>query len=279
MTRRHVTVALNGDGGDESFTGYRRHYAMRMADRFHELPPTVRSLGRVVLRTASPAAYERSSLVAGLRRFADAADLPRPERYARWMGFFGEEEKNNLLTSDVLHELGKADSVELLRPLFGQAEDLDGAEAAARVDAMFYLPNDLLVKMDIATMANSLEGRSPLLDHELMELAARLPATFKLRGRILKAILKQAVAPWLPAEILSKRKWGFAVPIGSWFRGELREFVGDHLLGDSLARRGFFRHQGVRTLLEQHWDKRRDWSHHLWILLMFELWLREFIDR
>ncbi len=172
--------------------------------------------------------------------------------------------------------MGTLNSVDLLRPLFEQTRELDGADAAAFVDAMFYLPNDLLVKVDIATMANSLEGRSPLLDHELMELAATLPAGYKLRGRELKAILKQAVAPWLPPQVLSKPKWGFAVPIGSWFCGEMREYVADHLLGNSFANRGFFQPDKVQTLLEQHWEGRRDWSHHLWILLMFELWQREF---
>jgi asparagine synthase (glutamine-hydrolysing) len=279
MTRRHVTVALNGDGGDESFTGYRRHYAMRMADMLHRLPGPVRKLGGAALKLASPNATERTSLVAGLSRFADAANLPRAERYTRWTGFFGEDDKRSLLTPDALNRVGALNSVDLLRPLFEQAAKLDGAEAAAYVDAMFYLPNDLLVKVDIATMANSLEGRSPLLDHELMELAATLPADYKLHGRKLKSILKEAVAPWLPADVLSKRKWGFAVPIGSWFRGEMREFVADHLLGESFASRGFFRTEQVSTLLEQHWQGRRDWSHHLWILLMFELWLREFFDR
>ncbi len=276
MTRRHVTVALNGDGGDESFTGYRRHYAMRMADFFYRLPAPVRKTGSSLLALASPRAHERTGLAAGLRRFSEAANLPRPERYARWMGFFGEDDKRGLLSANVLERVGTLDSVDLLRPLFHQARELDGADAAAYVDAMFYLPNDLLVKVDIATMANGLEGRSPLLDHELMELAATLPADYKLRGRELKAILKQAVAPWLPPQVLSKPKWGFAVPIGSWFRGEMRQYVADHLLGNSFANRGFFRPDKVQALLEQHWEGQRDWSHHLWILLMFELWQREF---
>ncbi len=278
MTRRHVTVALNGDGGDESFTGYRRHYAMRMADFFYRFPAPLRKTGCSLLGLASPHARERTSLVAGLRRFAEAANLPRAERYTRWTGFFSEDDKHGLLTDNVLEKVGALNSVDLLRPLFEQARGYDGAEAASFVDAMFYLPNDLLVKVDIATMANSLEGRSPLLDHELMELAATLPADYKLKGRKLKAILKEAVAPWLPPQVLSKPKWGFAVPIGSWFRGEMRDFVADHLLGSSFANRGFFRPGKVQSMLEQHWEGRRDWSHHLWILLMFELWLREFFD-
>ncbi|MBW1696456.1 MAG: asparagine synthase (glutamine-hydrolyzing) [Deltaproteobacteria bacterium] len=278
MTRQHVTVALNGDGGDESFTGYRRHYANRMADIFHRLPSPARLAVCSALRLLSPRAYERSSLVAGLRRFAEAADRPRPERFTRWMGFFTEQEKRALLAPEALAQIGSASSPELLNPLFGQAGSLEGADAAAFVDAMFYLPNDLLVKMDIATMAVSLEGRSPFLDHELMEFASRLPAGFRLRGNRLKAILKEAVRPWLPQEILKKPKWGFAVPVGKWFRGELRQFLQDHLLDDTFARRGYFRSSEVEKLVKLHLEGRRDLGHHLWILLMFELWQRAFFD-
>jgi len=278
MTRQHVTVALNGDGGDENFTGYRRHYAMRTADFFHRLPQPLRRLGCAVLGAAVPNAAERTSLAAGLARFAEAADLPRPERFARWMGFFGEEEKRRLLNPDLLSRLEEPDSIQYLRELFAGCEALDGSDAASRVDALFYLPNDLLVKMDIATMANSLEARSPFLDHELMELAVRLPARYKLRGRRLKDILKQAVAPWLPPEILAKPKWGFAVPIGGWFRGELKELLCDHLLGDRFSSRGYFQPAEVRRLVEAHLEGRRDLGHHLWILLMFELWQRAFFD-
>jgi len=278
MTRQHVTVALNGDGGDESFTGYRRHYANRMADRFHRLPQPARWAMRSVLKMLVPQAYERTHLVAGLRRFADAADLPRPERFMHWMGFFTEEGKRALLNGKVLQEVSSLDSAELLAELFAEVEELDGADAALFVDMMFYLPNDLLVKMDIATMAVSLEGRSPFLDHELMEFAARLPAEYKLRQNRLKAILKEAVSPWLPAEILKKPKWGFAVPIGEWFRGELRDFLCDHLLGETARARGYFKHSEVERLVQLHLRRQRDLGHHLWILLMFELWQRTFLD-
>ena len=278
MTRQHVTVALNGDGGDESFTGYRRHYANRMADRFHAFPGMLRRPVHQALKAFSPRAYERTSLAAGLARFADAASLPRAERFARWMGFFTGEEKRALLSPEVLREVEGHDSPELLARLFAQAERLDGSDAAALVDALFYLPNDLLVKMDIATMANSLEGRSPFLDHELMEFAARLPADYKLRGNRLKAILKQSVAPWLPQETLRKPKWGFAVPIGHWFRGELRQFLQDHLLDRTAVNRGFFRHLEIERLIKTHLEGRRDLGHHLWILLMFELWQRAFFN-
>jgi asparagine synthase (glutamine-hydrolysing) len=278
MTRDHVTVALNGDGGDESFTGYRRHFANRVADRFYALPGPLRDSLRGALRAIAPQGADRGSLLSGLRRFAEAASLPRAARFTRWVGYFTEERKQALLSPEVLDQTAGLDSASLLASIFAEAEDLDGADAGVLVDTRFYLPNDLLVKVDIATMAVSLEGRSPFLDHRLMEFAARLPAHYKLRGNKLKALLKEAVRPWLPPVILDKPKWGFAVPIGTWFRGEMREFLCDHLLSGSAAVRGFFRPAEVERLVRLHVEGRRDLEHHLWILLMFELWQRTFFD-
>ncbi|MEA1997527.1 MAG: asparagine synthase (glutamine-hydrolyzing), partial [Gemmatimonadota bacterium] len=178
MTRRHVTVALNGDGGDESFTGYSRHLGNRLGDTFYSLPAVARRGITGSLKALSPRAYERTSVLARIRRFSETADMERPGRYMRWLGFFSEEDKKRLLAPEVLAEVGGADSTTLLEPLFAQGRELDGADAAVLADVNFYLPNDLLVKMDIATMAVSLEARSPFLDHELMEFAARLPAHF-----------------------------------------------------------------------------------------------------
>ena len=278
MTREFVTVALNGDGGDESFTGYRRHYANRVADRIYKLPSPLRSTLRGVLKTLTPSGADYGSLVSGLRRFSEAASLPRAERFTRWMGFFDEETKRSLLNPQILARIGESSSVHLIEALFARAEHLDGADAGVLVDTNFYLPADLLVKVDIATMAVSLEGRSPFLDQKLMEYAARLPADYKLHGRVLKSILKEAVAPWLPPQVLKKPKWGFAVPIGTWFRGEMKDFLRDYLLGPTAAARGYFNQAGVERLVQQHLSGERDLAHHLWILLMFELWQRTFFD-
>jgi len=278
MTRSHVTVALNGDGGDESFTGYRRHYANRLAERYQVLPAALRSTIKAGLRALCPPGADHAHPVARMYRFAEAASLDRPERFLRWVGFFTEEEKRSLLTDQALAETGEASSLSFMEELFAQGRDLDGADSGLLADASFYLPNDLLVKVDIATMAVSLEGRSPFLDHKLMEFAASLPSSYKLRGIRLKAILKQAVAGWLPRSVLKKPKWGFAVPIGEWFRGEMREFLCDHLLGESARGSSFFRRQEVERLVRLHLEGRRDLAHHLWILLMFELWQRAFFD-
>ena len=146
------------------------------------------------------------------------------------------------------------------------------------VDVQTYLPDDLLVKMDIATMASSLEARSPLLDHELMEFAASLPASCKLRGREKKVALRAALRGWVPDEILDAPKRGFRLPLADWFRGELRDYARDVLLDRRALGRGYFREDYVRSLVERHVAGSQDHSQGIWTLLMFELWHQEFVD-
>jgi asparagine synthase (glutamine-hydrolysing) len=142
-----------------------------------------------------------------------------------------------------------------------------------------YLPDDLLVKMDIATMAHSLEARSPFLDHEVMEFAAALPPHLKLRGRTAKALLKDLLAPLLPPELLHRPKMGFGVPLDHWFRGPLRDFLRDTLLSPRCLGRGYLHADAVRTLVEEHIAGRRNWHYLLWDLVVLELWFRTFIDQ
>ena len=146
------------------------------------------------------------------------------------------------------------------------------------LDVESYLPYDLLVKMDIATMANSLEARSPFLDHHVMGFCARLPASYKLRGMRLKHLLKRVGAGFLPPETLARRKMGFGVPVGSWMRGELRSWMEDLLLSPRAVKRGYFEADALRQLLWSHVDGSGDHSFKLWALLGLELWHREFVD-
>jgi asparagine synthase (glutamine-hydrolysing) len=143
---------------------------------------------------------------------------------------------------------------------------------------MTYLPNDLLVKVDIATMAVSLEARSPFLDHHVMEFAASLPERLKLRGLTTKYLLKRVLKRLLPSENLNRRKMGFGVPIGHWFRGGMKDFVREHLLSERFASRGLFDGRAVSRLVAEHTEGRRDHSAQLWTLLMLELWFERFID-
>jgi asparagine synthase (glutamine-hydrolysing) len=273
LTREHVTVALNGDGGDEAFAGYRWHLANREAERWQRLPAPLRTAIREITgRVADPA--DRRSWLARALRFSKGADRSRPDRYRAWVGVFSQD-----LERDLLRDAATGASATMIDRLFADVAALDPVDAMLAVDTAFYLPTDLLVKMDIMTMANSIEGRSPFLDHHLVEFAARLPSAMKLRGGTSKSVLKRAFRDVLPPSILRRGKSGFAVPIARWLREDLRDFVRDTLVTRRLAERGLFNAAVVERLVDEHQSRRADHSHRLWILLMFELWHRELLDR
>jgi asparagine synthase (glutamine-hydrolysing) len=277
-TRNHVTVALNGDGGDECFAGYERYAAMRLAERYHKLPAMLRkSLIDQVVQTLPTSETERSRL-RDAKRFIQAASLPKVERYLRWVSVFDGEMKSALYADEFHRRMDQQSSAALLEPWFAMANGSGVVDAALLADTMTYLPNDLLVKVDIATMAVSLEARSPFLDHEVIEFAASLPEKLKLRGLTTKYLLKRVLRRLLPSENLQRRKMGFGVPIGHWFRGRLYAFLRETILSDKALKRGLFKPEVVRRLVELHAGGERDYSHQLWTLLMLELWFQRFID-
>ncbi len=276
LTRRHVTVALNGDGGDESFGGYTRYVANRLAGQLAHMPVALRRAAAAVSRPLGGA--DPTSVANKARRLLSGLPLEPPVRYAQYVAWAGEEQRA-WLYSDQFRELvlpSQARSV--IEAPWRQASGADVLDVMLEVDATTYLPDDLITKIDIATMAFGLEARSPLLDHELMELAASIPAAFKVRGRQKKWIFREALRGWLPDEILDRPKQGFSVPIADWFRGELSGLVGDVLLDPASLERGYFRPESVRALIDRHRAGAADESKPLWALLMLELWHREFVD-
>lgn len=277
-TRKHVTVALNGDGGDECFAGYERYAAMRLAERYHRLPASVRKSLIEPGIEMIPASSARTSSVARAKRFMRAASLPKTERYLRWISVFDREAKSELYSDDFKQETAAMDAAAWIDPWFARANGAGIVDAALLADTMTYLPNDLLVKVDIASMAVSLEARSPFLDHHVIEFAASLPENLKLRGMTTKYILKRVLKKLLPSENLERRKMGFGVPIGHWFRGEMQGFLRETLLSEKHLRRGLFKPEAVARLVEHHTSGKRDYAHQLWTLLMLELWFRRFID-
>ncbi|MGH9907288.1 MAG: asparagine synthase (glutamine-hydrolyzing), partial [Pyrinomonadaceae bacterium] len=218
-TRKHVTVALNGDGGDESFAGYERYAAMRVAQKYHRLPALLRK--SVVEQAVGlvPTSALRRSRPRDLKRFLQAASLSEVDRYLHWISVFDTEAKQELYSESFTLETANVQARDLLKPWFTRANGAGIVDTSLLVDIMTYLPNDLLVKVDIATMAVSLEARSPFLDHHVIEFAASLPEKLKLRGLTTKYLLKRVLKKLLPAENLERRKMGFGVPIGHWFRG------------------------------------------------------------
>ena len=277
MTREYVTVALNGDAGDENFGGYLRHLALFLANGYAHLPRGLRKLLRSARRLI-PDAIGRKGRFRLVKRFLETSLLSPAEMYALWISHFSFERKQELCTPEFLRSgSGEWATQDVLASFWDT--DADGwAERAMAVDLDLGLPDDLLVKIDVATMAHGLEGRSPMLDHRFVEFAASIPRQFKVRGLQKKYILREAFRSFLPSSILDRCKQGFAVPIGSWFRGPLREMAHDVLLSERARKRGYFRTKAIENLLRIHFQKERNEEHRIWNLLMFELWHRQFVD-
>jgi len=276
IARSSVTVALNGDGGDESFAGYQRYLGNRLAEIAQRVPggaQLAQALSRVLPNSLDPKNRLRQA-----KRFLSVAMQPMAKRYGHWVGYFSQEAKEQLYSRDFHLLLARERLDDWIESLFADMRDMDPVDAAMAVDVRSYLPYDLLVKVDIASMANSLEARSPLLDHEVMEFAARLPVGLKLRGRESKYLLKRAFADILPPENVRRRKIGFSVPVGKWFHGPLRELLYDGLMSKSFLTRGYFQPEAIRRLVMEHLEHRADHSFQLWNLLMLELWHREIAD-
>jgi asparagine synthase (glutamine-hydrolysing) len=272
LSRQHVTVALNGDGGDESFGGYDRYMWIDRKNRIPVLPPALagppRRIGGYLAELWAP-----GTLPGRLGRLLQLAAEPPPRRYALMMSRFTNEGKAAIYSDALRAQLAEVDSYALIENVYRESRADTTLGRLMDVDVNTYLSGDLLVKVDLTTMANSLEGRSPFLDHHLMEWAAGLPLRLKVHENQTKRLLKQAVAPWLPGELMTRPKKGFGVPLAAWLRCELRDMAFD-LLTDRTARsRGMFRTSAVIDLLQRH-QKGADHSVRLWALLQFELWHR-----
>ena len=272
LTREHVKVALTGDGGDELFAGYERFAAARVAEYYRHVPAFVQNAIHRMIH-GLPESTNYRGLVRRARRFAESAALPLPERYLEWVGIFKPQFIDELMVGPV-----DIDPAEHFRGYFDARQAGDPVGQLLAVNMMSYLPGDLLVKTDRMTMANSLEARCPFLDHRLLEFAAKIPTALKLKGMTTKYILKRALQGLLPEEIIWRKKHGFGVPVGRWFRTILKDFIRETLLSQDAVRRGYFREESLRRLLDEHISGKRDHGHQLWALLTFEIWHRLFID-
>lgn len=283
ITREHVTVALNGDGGDESFAGYPRYVMRRsvdlIADSLGALPKGLRRSIQNTLGKFDPVRISRNTTLRRLHWMLDAVDNTSAQRYSRFMTKFHTDIKEQLYTADFERSAPSVDPVDRLVKLHQQADAPDFVDKTLYVDVMAYLPDDLLVKVDIASMAVSLEARSPYLDHHLMEFAASLPSNYKLRGKTTKYLLKKSLEQILPKEVLCRPKMGFGVPISHWLRRELKDFACELLLDSVAAQRGYFNPTYVRDLLDDHISGGGDHTARIWTLLNLELWHRMYIDQ
>ncbi|UJX42187.1 asparagine synthase (glutamine-hydrolyzing) [Desulfovibrio sp. JY] len=279
LTRQHVTVALNGDGGDEMFAGYQRYWLDPLADVYARLPNVVTRRLVPWLASLVPARGNvpvEADWRAGIARLAQAARIPRTASLVRWGSYFSPWDRHALLRPEFERASRPADTVALYEAFYAAANADAPLDHNLFADVSVYLPGDLLVKADRMAMAHALEGRSPFLDSELASFAARLPVRCKLRGRTGKYLLRKAFAHLLPTGIASQPKRGFGLPLAGWFKGPLREFARD-LLTNSHLTRNIARPEAVAALLDAHERGQADHGKRIYALVMLELWLRRYL--
>jgi len=271
MARRHVTVVLSGDGGDELFGGYDRYLPDGRVVAFDRYSPAV------VRRMAGMTARRMPHGARGKNFLRHVARDDRG-RYIDAIRLFSADEKPDLLTADASSRRTGTDPEQRLARHFERYGQLPWASQMMRVDMETYLPEDVLTKVDRMSMAHSIESRVPLLDNLVIEFASRLPSAMKIKNGRRKHILKEVAATLLPRDLLDRRKQGFGIPLDVWFRGNIRELFTDTLLSSTALGRGYFQPAFVRRLVDEHTSGKRDHSLRLWQLVVFERWHQQYVD-
>lgn len=279
LTREYVKVVLSGDAGDENFAGYPRYLRSKYVLWFTRLPEKARrSFLPAFLRILSQSPWKRKTL----NRLADFMEMlssHQGRNYAEQIKIFNQKEKDDVYSEEFSRQVKGTDPLDYLIKKYEEGDTDDPLEKLLYLDMTTYLPEDLLVKMDIATMANSLEARIPFLDHVVMESVATIPSRLKLKGSKTKYILKTAFKDFLPEAILKRKKMGFGVPVARWFRKELKDYTREILLDQRTTGRGYFKREGIERLLNEHLALHYDHSSKIWALLFLEIWFRVFIDK
>ena len=278
LARQHVTVALAGDGGDELFGGYDTYKAFKVARMYRKIPGLLRRglIGPAVRKM--PASEKRLSFEFKAKKFVSGAEHPYEIANTLWWGAYSPALKERLLSADLRSRLRG----DLFAPIAAQSaftRATDPLDRLAYLDLKLYLQDDLLVKVDRMSMANSLEIRTPFLDYTFVEYAATIPSRLKLKGFDSKYILKKAMTSRLPKEILTKKKIGFDIPLGPWLRKELREFTLDTLSPDRLKRHGYFDPAFVQKVMDEHMAGTHNHRQLLWPLIIFQFWHDRYIAR
>lgn len=275
MTRREVTVALGGDGGDELFCGYDRYKAVKLSQYLERLPRALRRFLAGPVRNILPNSVVQRSVWRRGRRFLETLGMDALEQYLQWIAIFNRSRLDALLSDDywsACPEDETWDCCDFLRDAFVKFDRRDLTTAISFVDVLTYLPCDIMTKVDIASMRSSLETRAPLLDPNVLELALQIPLDYKLKGKRGKHVLREACADLIPAEIDARPKTGFGVPLDAWFRGPLNKTLRETLLDPSTKRAPYFNADFVERLIREHEESQFDHSARLWALLVFRLW-------
>jgi len=277
MSRPHVKVILSGDGGDEVFGGYEHYQAQKIAS----CGPVrwAGSLGSPLVNRLPPAARKKGAWNK-LQRFLQGFEHGAGNRHLRWMMFLSRKERARLYSAGFQGQLGKIDDVHRLPPfrgIFEKMPEFDRLTGELYLDLKTYLADDIMVKVDRMSMAASLEAREPLLDHKLVEFVFGLDGRLKLHGLTTKWVFKKTMERLLPRENIYRPKEGFSIPIKHWLRTELRELMLDHLSEKRIREAGYFNPAPVRKMIDAHLAGRRNFSHQLWALLVFEIWRESYL--
>jgi asparagine synthase (glutamine-hydrolysing) len=267
MSRRHVTVALSGEGADELFGGYLTHMAGRLARPLRKVPLGLRRFLRAAVVRSLPVSDEKIGLEYKLKRWMEGSEMHPDEAHFFWNGTFSAEQRRRMLVGPG----GRG-----LRMLVEQLsiESAGSLERYLLADQNYYLPDDILYKTDRMSMAHSLEVRPPFLDHRIVEFASSLPESYKIRGLRQKYILKELMRGKLPAIVIDRKKTGFDIPTHDWFRGPLRGLLTDTLTGEAIEETGVFRAPAVEALIRDHLSRRINVGYHLWGLMTLFLWMK-----
>ncbi|MEE2757538.1 MAG: asparagine synthase (glutamine-hydrolyzing) [Myxococcota bacterium] len=272
LAKRHVTVALGGDGGDELFAGYRTHYAWKLARLWKHLPKPIRINLANRLVDLLPTSHKKMSFDLKAKAFIGAASRPAIDAHYGFKEFMPESVRRAMLESS--HEL--EDTVRLFRQATESMSKPGSLDAILAADFELYLPDDILVKVDRISMLHSLEARVPFLDHRLVELAAKMPGNYKLKGLKTKAVLKKALKNRVPKQLLKRRKAGFNVPMAQWLSGPLKPLMMDLLDPQSVRRVGLWRTDDVQALISSHLGRSQDNSRSLWAMMCFMLFNQKY---
>jgi asparagine synthase (glutamine-hydrolysing) len=271
LAHRHVKVALSGEGGDELFGGYDYYSGHLLAPRLRRVAALVRPLvERLPTSGAKASTFEHKA-----KRFVRGAHLSALERHYVWKEVFSPDGRTELLRPD---RRGDLDPLELLGSRYSESEGSDELSRIMDVDLGIFLVDDMLVKTDRASMANSLEARVPFLDPVVAELAHALPSRLKVRPRSTKLLIRKAVSPLLPREIVDGKKKGFSIPVAKWLREELQPLTSEVLSTERIRKQGFFRPEAVTRMIDGHTSRRADFSRQLWALLVFSLWYDRYVE-
>jgi asparagine synthase (glutamine-hydrolysing) len=279
LSRERVTVALAGDAGDENFAGYEKYLIDVMENIIRGYVPDflkkwfIAPVAKIYPKWDWIPRYLRAKF------FLTNLTCSPARAFFRTNTFLTQEEQDALFSGDLKQSLGGYDPFSVIEYFYNRVDTQDPLSKVQYVDIKNYLPGDILVKVDRMSMANSLEVRAPMVDHRFMEFVATIPSGLKLRGQEKKYILKQALAPYLPHEILYRKKRGFNAPVAQWFRKDLKELTQDTLLSSTSLNRGFFNPDGITRMWQQHQTRQRNFGTNFWTLLMFELWYRRFMEK